>query len=253
MTEEQPKGLLADLISEAACGRLCGFYQDIPDEVYQDPRCPGWRSTTVKLIADTSFAHHQLSTHKETPALLRGRRFHAYMEAGGLPDLDAAEERKFSRMLGAVRAHPQARRLYENATREVTAWATCPRTGLLLRIRMDLYHHDIPGWDGAPFSDYKTTRSAAPGSFARDARTYGYPFSMAFYAHVFSLCVGEQCAPPNLIAVEHEPPYGVNVFPISRKSLDYEAVRLDRALDRIVRADGGRGWTGYDTNHDLEL
>lgn len=102
--------------------------------------------------------------------------------AQGLAPILRADYVKAVRMAHEVRKHPIAGRLF-NGDSEVSMFARCPDTKVMLRARAD-HIGTLPS--GRPvIVDYKTAgRTANPAIFGRSAWEYGYDIQDAWYRQV---------------------------------------------------------------------
>jgi hypothetical protein len=226
--------VLQTLIRMEKNGTLCGVFDDIPESVYNDIRCPGLRSGDLKEIANKSYAHWLKGQKKDSESLAFGRDFHAYMESGESQNPDIIR-------LGAkVMAHPDARPLIDGSQREMTFFSIDSETGILKRCRVDLYRLGM-------LADYKTTRDASPAAFTRDARKYLYRISAAYYLEVVSEVMGTVHREFNIIAVEKDGLCEPNVYQIADESIDKGAMEVREALRTVarIRKEGASAWRGY--------
>lgn len=237
--------ILQKILRLEKAGRLFGAYPDIPSAVYNDFSFPGVRSSDLKEIIKTSFERWEMNRGKSnTPsdALRFGSAFHAAVADEPLTEfnLTAKEESLLRVMCGSIKSHPKVGMTRTEAKKEVTFFATCPDTGLLLRCRADLWHQAENF-----IADWKTCRDAAPGPFSRDAQTFGYKISAAFYMRVVKLVVGSWPAEFRIFACEKEAPWGIGSYSYSLEDCEETQADIDVGLRRIKTAREG-GWVSYD-------
>jgi len=99
--------------------------------------------------------------------------------------------------------------------------------------------------DGAAFvCDLKTSTTASPGDFMRQAFRMGYHAQLSFYmdaAHAIGVDVGEAY----LVVVETVEPYPVTTFRLTKRLLD-EGRRTYRAwLERLLVCESSKDWPPY--------
>lgn len=236
------ESILQNLISLASAGQLHGCYSDIPESVYNDPRCPGLRSGDIKEIVSKSYSLWQSAPKKDSSAFEFGRDFHAVME-GVVETIDPM----MKAMRAKILSHPEARDLVLGSQMERTYFSVDQETGLLKRCRADLYTQQ------GIVADYKTTKSAATDSFIRDARKYLYRISAAFYLEIISEVMGQVHRDFRLIAVEKALPFEVAVFKIDERSISKgeEEVRMALRLIRNVREHNA--WSGYPLGQEIQI
>lgn len=164
---------------------------------------------------------------KEEYLLLRDvkdRRASAYKEAvkqfTSERVLVSSEAVNIASMQESVYAQPEARKALESeGWREISMFATCPDTGVLMKCRFDLLTADGRAYD------VKKTRDARPVQFGKSVNDYRYHVQQAFYSRVFDLVTGEPLQAFKFIAVEDQPPYTAAVY-----SLDELTVEIGRFL-----------------------
>lgn len=109
----------------------------------------------------------------------------------------------------AFRAHLEA-----SAKRELSVFAKCPETGLLLRCRWD-----IEPFNGIGF-DLKKTQDCSSDKLERAIYNYGYHISAAFYMYVWSLASGEHLSEFRLGWIEEKKPHASRVTRIPEDALE---------------------------------
>lgn len=143
-------------------------------------------------------------------------------------------------MAEAVLANADAKALFESeGESEVSAFATCPETGVKLRVRADRR------MSTGTIVDLKTTAgSAKPSEFARTVFSFMYDLQAAMYADVFEWVTGVNEG-FKFVAVEKRAPYLVGVSELTE---DYTSMGRDKAMKarRIYAACMEAGhWPGY--------
>lgn len=107
--------------------------------------------------------------------------------------------------------HKLASSIVKDGVREAGLCVQDPETGLYLKCKPDLIT------SRGHVVDYKSTRDANAHSFTRDIfdyKGYFYVLQAAFYNHCLRVAGIAKSDTVILIAVEKEPPYGINVFPL---------------------------------------
>lgn len=129
-------------------------------------------------------------------------------------------------MRAAVFAHPAASALLlADGEAELSCYAVCPITGVLLRTRPDWLRKD------GIVADLKSTEDAGPEEFARSIANWRYHVQDPMYCDVIGEAIRQSgntefTSPKHFvfIAVEKKPPYAVGVY-----KLREEDVELGRA------------------------
>lgn len=162
----------------------------------------------------------------------------------GIPVLTFEQYHMVQAMAAQVEQDELAKALLISGTPEMTVIAKDPVTGVFMRARPDVLPDTM---DIVP--DIKTTRSAHPSAFQRQATQVGYFQSAAHYIDCIDLVFGEPDKKRRfvLIAVEKDPPHLVQIY-----QLDDEAIQMGRMLNRRalnIFAEGLRTgfWAGYST------
>lgn len=160
----------------------------------------------------------------------------------GIPVLRHAEYVMVEAIAEQVSRDDIAPHLLKSGQPEMTLAAKDPITGVWMRARPDV----LPDTKDI-IPDLKTTLSAHPEAFEKQATTMGYFQSAALYLDLIDLIYGEADRKRRfiLIVVEKEPPYLVQHY-----HLDDEAIQMGRMLNRRalnVFAECLRTgvWTGY--------
>lgn len=126
---------------------------------------------------------------------------------------------------------------------EVSIFAECPNTGLVLKTRPDLYIES----EGTVY-DVKTTQDASPSGFAKECWKYNYDLQSAFYIYVCNLAEIEVKS-FSFISIEKSAPYVSHMHVVSPELLANATERMHRVLATIAEAnekdDFGTGWGDY--------
>lgn len=173
----------------------------------------------------------------------------AIYAAGHVPLLRAEHDAALT-AVRAVRAHPNARHLFEQGTAEESLFWHDERYGVWRRARTD-WRTTLP--DGRPaIVDLKTCRSASPEAIGKSVYEYRYHWQQAWYEDAAAILHGE----PHtflFVFVETNPPHPVTVC-----ELDPEAVEIgrrfnDQALDLYAECAATDTWPGHVPADDIPL
>lgn len=168
--------------------------------------------------------------------------------AEGLIPITAEQEAQAKGMAASIHDHPEASALLDKATgREVSAYATDPETGIVMRCRFDAL--------GPTYGlDVKTTTDSADPTgewFARTIVKYGYHSQAAWYLDLAALA-GEPLAAFLFLFVEKDPPYLVSVCELSPDFLEAGRARNRRALNLYARCVEADDWPAYPGLHTIQ-
>lgn len=159
--------------------------------------------------------------------------------AEGLIPVLAHELEKPNAIAEAVLAHKVARPLFESeGESEVSGFATCPETGVRLRIRIDRL-------TSTELVDLKTTAARAKAdNFAMTVFKFGYDLQGATYREVYELITGER-RPFKFVTVETRAPY---LLSVSTLNDHYYEIGRDKSMKaRMTYAACAKAghWPGY--------
>jgi hypothetical protein len=182
-----------------------------------------WRTSAAKAARDKAYARGQ------TPLL-------------------TAEYKQVQAMAAALREHPIASALFDpergGKPEQNLFWEA---DGIWKRARLDW----LPLISDRPIiSDYKTARSADPGSFAKSVASFGYHVQAAHYLEGLQMLTGAYGA--FVFAVqEKEPPYLVTVCELDATALRIGQEQARRAAEIYRDCSDAGVWPGYSSEVEL--
>jgi exodeoxyribonuclease VIII len=158
-----------------------------------------------------------------------------------------------TKLVASVLSHPEASRLLAGGESEVS-WRL---QGQCFAVQARTDRFNLNGWPDAgwPFiCDLKTCASLkddSPKSFRRTFWGYGYHISAQIYREVVANVLGIKPDEPRprfyWIAVEKEPPYGVEVFEIDDLAYDLAARQVHDLFTRLRKCHQTGVWPGSPT------
>ena len=132
---------------------------------------------------------------------------------------------------------------HKDRENEVSIFAECPKTGLMLKTRPDLLIQS----EKTVF-DVKTTQDASPMGFSNECFRYAYDIQSAFYLYVCQLA-GLDVSEFKFLAVEKTAPYVSHVHVVSEDLLASATKRMHSTLALIASAQDQEtydtGWGDY--------
>lgn len=249
-----------------------GVYRDVPNDIYHS--WPAIGSTTLKHVIVNSPAHARASK-AGNQELKRAFEIGDACDAAVLtPDLFAKNYAigpdvklnttagkqtwdEFARgnpgkklirgadapiiegVRNAVWSHPLARKILEAATdAQLTVIWEDHATGLMCKARPDIF------CAAGIFADLKTTRSAKPKAFARQACELEYPVQLAHYREGINEA-GLGVTENYLIAVEKAEPFPLVVFQPTGECAETAIDKWHRAMQTVKRCMDSGVWPGY--------
>ncbi|XGC82061.1 PD-(D/E)XK nuclease-like domain-containing protein [Bdellovibrio bacteriovorus] len=243
------KAKLIELIQLEIDGKLLGVMEGVSNTVYHHPLCPGFSSTDLKHAA-RSAVHYLLSSNFTTPQMEFGTAFHTILlepklfEAQykvvnstgttvlgkGEKVLSSKEYYQLLTMLEALMSHKAAGSIFDPKIErrvEVTFFAVCPITGLLRKVRPDIYLIQ------RALVDVKTTGDASEEGFSDKADQYHYESQLAYYGDTLEIG-GCRCPETYLWAVSRNETPDVIVFKYEEPVLKMGRARYMQGLENIA-------------------
>lgn len=163
---------------------------------------------------------------------------YAAREEGLIPVLKHELEKPYA-IAEAVLANPDAKPLFEcDGHAEVSGFATCPETGVRLRVRFDrLTKNELV--------DLKTSAGkASPDAFSMTVFKYGYDLQGSTYQEVYELITGERL-PFKFVTVETRAPYLVSVGTLNDEYLEMGRAKSMKARRKYAACMEAGHWPGY--------
>lgn len=108
--------------------------------------------------------------------------------------------------------------------RELSVYAKCPETGLLLKCRPDIEPYKGVG------ADLKKTQDCSNLALERSIFNYGYHISAAFYTYVWELATGEHLKEWRLLWVEENKPHASRVTRLPDDAIELGMKKVRMAL-----------------------
>lgn len=142
----------------------------------------------------------------------------------------------------SVREHTLVRNLLKEGMSETSLWVKDPETEVILACRPDFIARE--GY----IVDIKTTRSAAEKDFVDDIfGEYGYHYIMqaSLYARCARIAGLQRPDSFTFIAIEKEPPYCLNVFPLDHGCLAVGDSYVEKLVKLYAECLNSGNWPGY--------
>ena len=232
---------------------------DMPSDDYH--AYPAWNKSSLDLIA-RSPAHYKFSAPREdSRAMEIGSAVHAAVLEPEVFKRDYillqdVTDRRSSVYKEAVKVHGSALVLTGTEAvmveciretvqhdiirrpghAEITAFATCSETGLLIKCRFDYLT-----LCGAAI-DLKTTQDARPAEFANSVYNYRYHVQDAFYRHVYRHATGKELSSFSLLAVEKDAPYFSAVYELDQDAQEVGKYYAMRDLKTAAECERSCSW-----------
>lgn len=253
---------LDQIKAAAKAGTLVGAFPDIPAEDYHS--FTNYLSSTqigAWIRSERHYAALLAGGLLDTASLAKGRlihtavgemdKFRASIAMGpdvnrnttiwknfvaanpGKAHLKPDEVLEIMTIAANVHAHPTAGDLFRGALIEWSFFAICPITGMPVKCRADLLSPDY-----LTLADLKSTVSAHPNEFPKQAFALNYHIKMAHYMDVIEMAVGVRPTMGIFIAAETSPPFEVVPFvPDRDEEFTIDPLEVGALKARQVRAE----------------
>jgi len=177
----------------------------------------------------------------------RTAAYKEHLEAAGTKTIIRAQDLvNVKGMADSLKANKKALALLQASGKiEASIFWTDQSTGLDLRCRPDFMRDD------GLIVDLKTTNSACPDTFERNAFNLGYDVSVALTSEGYHALTGEMPADYVFLAVETEPPYLIEAYNTYTPFQDDVSLllvgqkRLNKTLHHFAHCKKTNHWPGY--------
>lgn len=213
------KQIVDHFVSIQETDEICGVWPDIPEEAYNNALFPGIRSSQIKAVLKqkNGAAAFEPSKYlnKTSDALSLGKAFAGILEGKSIKDvtknLGPSDVVKLNSMKNCYFNNKILAPHLVNIKREVTYIARCPKTKLLLRIRVD----GISDNGILVLMDDKTCHSSDKGAFIGQCWSFGYFMALGMYDYVHGLVTAREIEQHRLNQIPTEFPYTTTSYLIS--------------------------------------
>ena len=132
-------------------------------------------------------------------------------------------------------AHARVPELLQPALTEVSLFAKCPKTGLMMKARFD--------WlaDGHGI-DVKKTQDVRASELAKSITNYRYHVQEQFYSYVYELVTGEPLKSFRFLFIEEEMPHAVVLAPLDALAREIGRTEMWRNLETVVQCESNKEW-----------
>lgn len=140
----------------------------------------------------------------------------------------------------SIQSNELAREVISDAWYEKSIYWTDDETGLLCKVRPDIWHNNMIG-------DLKTTVSASYRDFQRSILSYGYHIQAGMIYEALRVVNKQVMNNFVYVAIEKEPPYALAVYQLDELALE-QGVRVFKDILRgIRRCIDENNWPSYDS------
>lgn len=147
-------------------------------------------------------------------------------------------------MIASVMEHSLGRQIVDRSSKQESAFAIDPNTGILCKCRPDTRLEDDK--QRLTLADLKSTfpGGASKEAFKKHCAAMGYYLQDTLYSNIYETITGER---PFFIfvVVERKPPYAVQVFQITQPGKKAGKEQIARALERYAECKASNKWPCY--------
>jgi hypothetical protein len=141
--------------------------------------------------------------------------------------LDIETASQIERLKTAIFEHPLASQILSNGEAEQSFFWIDPKTNLDCKARPDYIRND------GICADLKTCADATFKEFQRSVYNYRYHVQGAFFMDGVFQATGKQCSDFVLIAVEKEPPFGIEIYRLDDLAIDTGRIAYQENLATV--------------------
>lgn len=258
-------------VAQAGC-----FVLNMPNDVYQ--KFAGISKSGLDFIAKSPAAYKDRPPYQPNRAMVVGSALHSAILEPALFETDyhllpevkdrrSAEYKKLKEIYGeewvlvgkectdiaamtemAHRDSDVMDLLNMNGQSEVSAFVTCPDTGLLLRCR-----YDYISFENHTVADLKKTRDASVFGFSKSVHDYRYHVQEAFYSYVYHLLTGEPLEKFTFIAIQETAPHTARVYDLDEIAEIIGMHYFQKDLAVYADCNNRNFWPHPDCNGEISL
>lgn len=143
-------------------------------------------------------------------------------------------------MAASIDAHGDARSLISDALYEKSIYWNDPNTGLLCKVRPDIWHSNM-------ICDLKTCMSASYKDFQRSIVGYGYHLQAGMIQEAIKHVTGEKINNFVYVAIEKEPPYAVAIYQLDEMAVEEGVAQFRHIIKCVKECMDANHWPSYDS------
>lgn len=256
-----------------------GVFSDMPDEVYHRIECFSAGGAKTLRKSPLHYRHSRDTEHEPKDAMLFGSAVHYGVlqpelfpmrviaepefnvrtnagkaaaaafaaEHAGKIIISTADYARALDCIKAVRAHPGARKMLDDAVTELSLFWIDREYDIPCKCRFDIY-----GRRGA--GDLKTCQDASPAAFGRTAASFEYQAQGAHYLAGAEECLDAHGKAFVFIAAESNKPHAVAAYHLQEADILAGRHMTKIAMERYAEALNTGQWKGYaDTIEPLKM
>ena len=144
-------------------------------------------------------------------------------------------------MAQSVELHQEAKALISDAVYEKSLFWTDPDTGILCKVRPDIWHNNF-------ICDLKTTQSGLYRDFQKSVYAYSYHIQAGMIQEALKHVLGVEMDNFIFVAIEKEAPYAVAVYRLDPIAVSLGVTRFKNILQGIKTCQETNNWPSYPTN-----
>lgn len=141
-------------------------------------------------------------------------------------------------MANSIELHKDAKALISGADYEKSLFWTDPETGILCKVRPDIWHNNF-------ICDLKTTQSGALKDFQKSVYNYSYHIQAGMIQEALKHVLGVDMQNFIFVAVEKEAPYAVAVYRLDPLAVSLGVAKFKNILQGIKQCTEANNWPSY--------
>lgn len=141
-------------------------------------------------------------------------------------------------MANAIDGHKDAKSLISGAEYEKSLFWTDPETGILCKVRPDIWHNNF-------ICDLKTTQSGVYRDFQKSVYSYSYHIQAGMIQEALKHVLGIDMHNFIFVAVEKEAPYAVAVYQLDAMAISLGVAKFKNILQGIKKCQDENNWPSY--------
>jgi len=138
----------------------------------------------------------------------------------------------------SIESHVEAKALISDAEYEKSLFWTDPDTGILCKVRPDIWHNNF-------ICDLKTTASGSFRDFQKSVYTYSYHIQAGMIQEALKHVLGVEMDNFIFVAVEKEAPYAVAVYRLDPLAVGLGVTKFKNILLGIKECQETNNWPSY--------
>lgn len=194
------------------------------------------------ILERDDFDKRYIALPKLNRATIAGKNAHQALlsKADGKQLICAETLSEIEAMAQSIELHQDAKALISDADYEKSLFWTDPDTGILCKVRPDIWHNNF-------ICDLKTTQSGALRDFQKSVYAYSYHIQAGMIQEALKHVLGVDMQNFIFVAIEKEAPYAVAVYRLDPLAVSLGVTKFKNILQGIKQCQETNHWPSYPT------